>query len=414
MKKTLLLAALSMPLAHADTVLQLFLPPENSVKEVLINSPEMQQARAKKQAHEAHANAIDAGNAEFTFHTSRQRRLVPSTSERYMESTVGIERPVRLWGKREVDKKLAQETTALANIEYADAIHEASRELLKHWFAGLRASALQNNANSALEIAKNNERLASIRFKQGEISRLDADLAHAELLRAQAAWQTAQAESLSARAQITRRYPGLELPSKTMDQVLHTQSMPNELSDENTLRTDFLSANHELMLLRKDAQRLQLQGSRTDKDRFPDPTLGIFSTRERDGAEQITGVNLSFAFPGAARSYAAQAALADALAAEDKVHATERVLDAEFEALLTQYKHKRSAAMQLQQAAQSQTQAAEKSRTAFSLGEHSMAEMLQIARLANDQRLASDLMHLEVLELLTTIELDLHRIYDFD
>jgi len=82
--------------------------------------------------------------------------------------------------------------------------------------------------------------------------------------------------------------------------------------------------------------------------------------------------------------------------------------------MLTQYQYKRTAALQLREAANSQTQAAEKSRTAFSLGEHSMTEMLQSARLANDQRLAADLMHLEVLELRTTIELDLHRIYDFD
>ncbi len=418
MRQRLLIAALAAsfatPFAHADEVLNHFLPPDNAVKESLFNSPEIQSARAQKQANASHAQAIDAGNAEFNFHTLRQRRLVPSTSERFTESSFGIERPLRLWGKRDLDQKLAIETASLADIEYADAIHEASRALLKHWFAWVRAQAQFANAQTSLEIAQHNARLANTRLKHGEISQLDADLAHAELLRAQAAWQTSQADSLSSRANLQRRYPELSLTAPRLDQVLRQQDMPSELGDTSVLREDFVASNHELMYLRKDAQRLQLQGQRADKDRYSDPTLGVFSTRERDGAEQITGVSVSFAFPGAARSHLAQAALSQALAAQEKVQASERALSAEFEGMLTQYQYKRTAALQLREAANSQTQAAEKSRTAFSLGEHSMTEMLQSARLANDQRLAADLMHLEVLELRTTIELDLHRIYDFD
>jgi hypothetical protein len=58
--------------------------------------------------------------------------------------------------------------------------------------------------------------------------------------------------------------------------------------------------------------------------------------------------------------------------------------------------------------------AAEKSRTAFTLGEHSMSDMLTIARVANDNRLAADLMRVEVIELLASVRLDLHEIWDFD
>jgi cobalt-zinc-cadmium efflux system outer membrane protein len=68
----------------------------------------------------------------------------------------------------------------------------------------------------------------------------------------------------------------------------------------------------------------------------------------------------------------------------------------------------------VQLAAQTQTLAAEKSRTAFTLGEHSMSDMLTIARVANDNRLAADLMRVEVIELLASVRLDLHEIWDFD
>lgn len=409
MKNLFLIIYLFSSLAYADT--PLLLPTENNVKETLLNSPEIQQARAKKQSLEFHAQAIEAGNAEFTLHTSRQHRSVTGTSERYLESSVGIERPIRMWGKRELDQKLSQQTNSLAAIEYADAIHEASRELLKHWFSYLRAQSMQINADETLTIAQNNERLANIRLKHGEISQLDANLAHAEFLRAQANWQTSQANMLSQKTRITRRYPGLDLPQEPS---VRLQEIPFVLISNNGLREDFLATNHELIYLKNEAQRLQYLAQRIDKERYSDPTLGIFSTRERDSAEQITGLSLSFAFPGAARQHLAQAAFADAQAAQDKVADSERVLGAEFDALLMQFQLKRTAAAQLKLSASEQTQAAEKSKIAYSLGENSMSEMLQAERLASDQRLSADLMHLEVLELQVSIQLDLHQIYDFD
>ena len=43
-----------------------------------------------------------------------------------------------------------------------------------------------------------------------------------------------------------------------------------------------------------------------------------------------------------------------------------------------------------------------------------MSEVLTIARLAHDHRLAADLMGLEVVELLASVRLDLHQMWDFD
>ena len=414
MKHQLWLTLLLSTALHASPELAAYLPAEAAAKEALIQSPLLQQARARKQALGLHAQAIDAGTAEFSVRALQQRRSIHATGERYGESSISLERPVRLWGKRGLDAELAQQTQALADIEYADAVHEASRELLKHWFAYLRASTTHANANTNLELAQATLRLASVRLKYGEISQLDAQLAQAELQRTQAAWQLSQAELSSAAAALQRRYPSLPLPNTSFKRMAQDQDGPAPLDNTSALRDAFLQTNHELNMLRIDAQRLRLHAQRVNRDRLPDPTVGLFTARDRAGAEQVTGVSVAIAFAGDARSYQGQAAMAEAQAAEDKVATLQRTLSAAFDATLAQYQHKRLAAEQLQLAAQAQTLAADKSRTAFTLGEHSMSDMLTIARVANDNRLAAELMRVDVVELLTSVRLDLHEIWDFD
>ena len=399
---------------HASPELAAYLPAEAVAKDALLQSPLLQQARARKQALGMRAQAIDAGSAEFSLRALQQRRSLNATGEHYGESSISLERPVRLWGKRGIDAELAQQTQALADIEYADAVHEASRELLKHWFAYLRAAATHAHAHQTLGLAQAMHRLANVRLKHGEISQLDAQLALAELQRTQAAWHVSQADVNSAAAALQRRYPSLPLPAVADAQRSMVADMPAALDNPTELQVAFLQTNHELNMLRIDAQRLRLQAQRIDRERWPDPTVGSFSARDRAGAEQGTGVSVAIALAGDARRYQGLAALAEAQAAEDKVAAMQRHLSAAFDATLTQYDHKRLAAAQWQLAAQAQTLAADKSRTAFTLGEHSMSEVLTIARLAHDHRLTADLMGLEVVELLASVRLDLHQMWDFD
>jgi outer membrane protein TolC len=295
-----------------------------------------------------------------------------------------------------------------------DAMHEASRELVKQWFELLRTQAQVQNALHTLSLSKQHQRLAQQRLKQGEISQLDAQLALADLQHAQANWQTAQADWQSAQLSFRKHYPDLALPSESLVKDLPQHDLPTVLEDTSAMVNDFVNANHELLLLRTDAQRLTLTAQRQDRNRYPDPTIGIFTSSEFGADERITGVNLSIPIPSASRSHLAQAAHAQALAAQDLVMSQERRLSAYFESLIIQYNNKRLAAQDLRAASAAQNEAARKSQTAYSLGEMSMSESLQVARFAHEQQLSADLMHLQVLELLAMIELDLHQIYDFD
>lgn len=393
-----------------------YLPAEASVKDALLASPLMQAARSKKEAGTARAKGIDAGSAEFTLRSTSQRRRDVAAGTQMHESMVSIERPVRFWGKRGIDADLATHTQAFADIEYADAMHEGARELMRSWFAYLRALADQKNAVTTFDLAARMQHLTQSQLKQGEISQLEAELAHAEFERITAARSVADAQVASSASAFTRRYTGMTLPTQMpaalgLDAAARLPALPESMA---VMRQEFLDKNHELNMMREDAQRMRLVADRSLRDRLPDPTLGVFSGRERAGADTISGVMFSMPFPGGARFHHASALVADAQAASDKVLLAEQQLGAMFEGMFIQFQHKRTAADNLKSAAQRQALAAEKSVKAYTLGEGSLSDVLLIARMASDNRNAAERMQLEVVELLALIRLDLHQIWDFD
>ena len=404
--------------ASASTVtsqLLPYLPAEDAVKDALLSSPLMQAARSKKEAGTARAKGIDSGSAEFTLRSTSQRRRELDGKQLH-ESMVSIERPVRFWGKRGMDADLATQTQAFADIEYADAMHEGARELMRFWFAYLRALADQKNAVTTFDLAAKMQRLTQVQLKHGEISQLDAELANAELERITAARSVADAQLASSASAFTRRYAGMVLPTH-MPAALRldaSKNLPALTETMAAMRQEFLDKNHELNMMRVDAQRLRLAADRASRDRLPDPTVGVFSGRERAGAETISGVMFSMPFPGASRFHHATALVADAQAASDKVLLAEQQLGAMFESMFIQFQHKRTAADNLKSAAQRQALIAEKSVKAYTLGEGSLSDVLLIARMASDNLNAAERMQLEVVELLALIRLDLHQMWDFD
>ena len=393
-----------------------YLPAEASVKDALLSSPLMQAARSKKEAGTARAQGIESGAAEFTLRSTSQRRRDVAAGTQLHESMVSIERPVRFWGKRGMDADLAVQTQAFADIEYADAMHEGARELMRFWFAYLRALADQKNAVTTFDLAAKMQRLTQVQLKHGEISQLDNELANAEFERITAARSVADAQLASSASAFMQRYTGMPLPTH-MPAGLGLDASPRLPAFTESMaqmRQEFLDKNHELNMMRVDAQRLRLAADRASRDRLPDPTVGVFSGRERAGAETISGVMFSMPFPGASRFHHATALVADAQTASDKVRLAEQQLGAMFDSMFIQFQHKRTASDNLKSAAQRQALAAEKSVKAYSLGEGSLSDVLLIARMASDNLNAAQRMQLEVLELLALIRLDLHQMWDFD
>ena len=409
-KHTLLALALLASGAQAQT-LQDWLPSSAQVAPVLQASPTLQAARAHQEAQLQRARGVEAGSGEWALRLNQQQRRVRDPQERFAETTVALERPLRLWGKAGMDAQLAEQDRNVARIGLADAMHEASRQLLTHWFGALRAQLDADSAERELQLALELDRHARARLRQGDISPLDARLAEAELQRSQAQARLMQAERARSTALLQRLYPGLParpaLPTEGLD-------LPPLSTDLATALQDYLAHNHELNLLKSEALRQQQLAERIERDRWPDPTVGLFSARERAGSEQLVGVSVAMPLSGTWRESQARAAASEARALHDKVQHLERNLASEFEARWLQATHQQQALAALQRAAATQRLAADKSLTAYTLGEHSMTELIQNRRLANEQQLASQRLRLDWLYNRAQIELDAHRLWDLD
>jgi outer membrane protein TolC len=396
--------------AQAQT-LEVWLPPAAQVAPVLQASPLIQAARARQEAQLQRARGLEAGSAEWALRLNQQQRRVRDPQERFAETTLALERPLRLWGKAGMDARIAEQDREVARIGLADALHEASRQLLTQWFAALRARLDADSAERERQLARELDRQAHIRLREGDISPLDARLAEAELQRGEAAVRLAQAELARSTAQLQRLYPGLPEPRWPEGEV--EPPAPPAQALEAALQ-DFLAHHHELNLLRAEARRQQLLAERIERDRWPDPSVGLYTARERAGGEQLVGVSVAMPLSGTWRESQARAALAESQALAQRVQQLERQLGADFEARWLQLAQQQQAVVALRAAATTQRLAADKSLTAYTLGEHSMTELIQNRRLANEQQLASQRLLLEGLLSRALIELDAHRLWDLD
>lgn len=404
-----LCAAWGLAQAQTGQDIQAHLPPAAVVQQVLLASPAVQAAMAQKSAQMHRAQMTAQGPGEFTVRINQQTRRVQQPRDGWTESSVSLERPLRWWGKAALDGDLARQGREVARIAYADALHEASRTLMQQWFAWRKAGVDLESARTDLALAERLMQQAQARLKRGDISQLDADLAQAEVLRCQAALQTVQSQHAAALVTLSRQYPGLPLATSP----LQGQALP-PMPPLEQVRQPFLDKHHELNLRRAEAQRLRLLAERIDKERWPDPTLGVYTLRERQGAEQVLGVSLSLPLAGQARQSHALATQAEAQSAQDKVQQLQTQLGADLEARWAQLQHQKQALVQLQAAARIQAQAADKSQRAYAAGEHTMTELLQNRRLANEQHRQSERALWEAVEQQALLTLDLHQIWDFD
>ena len=409
MKRFVMWWALTPWLAWAQHSVQELLPSTARVQEVLLASPLIHSARYRQQGLEARAQQQAIGAYEFGIRVNQQSRQVQDPAQTYGETLVMLERPLRWWNKGQTDEQLAQQSRAIAQVGYADALHESSRRLLTQWLLAWRAKVVLDSAQEQWHLAQSLERQAAARLRQGDISRLDADLARAEFQRVTVQRDVAMSEWTRAQAVLSRLYPGLGAPASLPD----LSQLP-PLQPQEVLREDYLRKHHELNLMRAESTRASLMAQRQQQDRMPDPTLGVFSARERMGAERIVGVSVGIPLSGASRQYLAAAAQADASAWEDRVRQAELEFGVEFDRRWLSARDLRQSLEQMTAATRIQQTAAAQALRAYTLGESSMTDVLQHRRWADEQLKSLRLMQLDVLEHLAFIELDLHQLWDLD
>ncbi|MBT9519472.1 MAG: TolC family protein [Dechloromonas sp.] len=388
------------------------LPPTEIVTRVLQANLSVQAAAGQVRVEEANRSRLEAGQYEWNVRLGgQQRRSKPATGtdERFNEWNAAIERPLRLPGKGRLDGELGAAGVALAETAHGDALHEASRNLLKSWFVWLKESA--SAAQWAEQLALLDKQAKGIQRRQqlGDAARLESIQAAAALAQAEAALAQAKVRQQMAGEDLRRRYPGLPLVTENTI----AEPTPIEGNEADWINA-ILEHSHELDLARGETQRAQIVAGRASRDRMPDPTIGLHVSRERAGEDQIFGAYISIPLPGGARRAGSDAALAQADVAgrreaftTQKITAESAMLYQSANAAFSTWQASRSAAERL-------GQAADMTARAYQLGEGSLNDLLAARRLANEAQLAARLIQLEALELRYRLQLDAHRLWVMD
>ena len=388
------------------------LPPNDMVARILQAAPTVQEAGSLVRVEEANRTRLEAGHYEWNVRLTGQRRRVEAPDApvgRFYEQGAAIERTIRLPGKAELDAELGAKGVESAEWAHGDARHEASRGLLKAWFAWLRESASAQQWTAQVGLLERNAKQLVRRGQLGDAARVESVLAEAAFAQAEAQLAQARVRERTAAEELRRRYPGLPLPTGVK------LSVPEAVGEgEAEWVAAILEHNHELGLARSEAQRAQVAASRSSRDQLPDPTLGMHVMRERGGEEHIFGVSLTIPLAGKARRAGADAALAQAAAASSREAAALQKVTTEAATLYYTAQSARASWESSRLAAERLTQAADMTARAYQLGEGNLSDLLTTRRLANEAQLAARLAQLEALELRYRLLLDAHRLWVFD
>jgi len=384
------------------------LPPEAAVRETLARLPELQAARAGIDYSAAERRRLESGPYEWNLRGETARRRIRQEGNSH-DYEIAVERPLRWFGKAEKDEELGRQAMTLAEAAYADAWHEAGRELLAAWFEVLREE------RAALRVAEQAELSGKLidgmqkRVRSGESPKMELLLAQTEHERLIAVHQQAAQRATLARIALEQKYPGLPLPPDSSGTPLP------EISGEDMQAVDWVAHivadNHELEQAQAQTRQKRLLVERGALDRKPDPTVSLRYTTEQDNDTRIVGIAVSIPLPGAARG----AAQAGALAQHDKALQEEaRVrgkIEREARQLVAQARAARNiAATQARIRQQAQSNAALVSK-AYTLGESAFADTLLANRQALEAAQVAETAHLDALERHARILLDAHRIW---
>ena len=384
---------------------RLALPPVAATRQVIEALPQVQAARAGVALAQARGQRLAAGPYEWTLKAGAQRRT-ETNGVQYAENDLALERSIRWGGKAQTDEALGAAGVLAGQSAYADAWHEAVRELVKAWYDWQRERSAAQVLTQQAALAQEQLRVAARRVQAGEAPRMDQLMAQAEQDRALAVQQQARGREQVQWQALQQRFPGIA--AEAAEAALEPLPLPGD--SQHWLRR-IIDDNHEIELAQAELRQAQLHSERARLDSRPDPQLGVRAARERGGLDHVLGVYVTIPLPGAYRDAEQRATLALAEAAEQRLQQTrQRVATAAQRAVL-QASHATAVWQRLDAVAQSMAGVAQLAVKAYGLGEVTLTEALQARRAALDGALAAEAARWDAREALARVLVDAHQLW---
>jgi outer membrane protein TolC len=383
------------------------LPPTAAVLAAIRAHPAVRGARSGVRVEESNRDRLVAGPYEYGVRIGAAQRR--DAQRDYAEWDVALEKSLRLPGKARLDAQLGAQGIEQAKLGVGDALHEASREVLRTWFAVVRAGAAVREAAAQAGLLRAQFEAVKKRVAAGDAPRMELNLAQSTLDQSEAQAAQARGREQAARAEFAQLFPGIDVPAQPA--LLDPEPLGQDLA---YWREKVLEHNHELAVARSESRRRVLLASRAQSDRTPDPTVGVRHGSERAGAEKVTGVFLMIPFAGEARAAAGSAAQAQAEAAAQREALVLRRLSAEVDSAYRTALGARDTWQRARAAALGLARNAELVARGYALGESGLAEVLTARRYASEAALSARTAGLDAAESRYRLMLDAHLLWPYD
>ena len=349
--------------------------PTETARQLLDQDPRVAAARAGLEVARQESSILGKSPYEWTAKALGQQRSL-DTGSRYREWNVGIERAIRLPAKGAADRNIGNATVEESEARYGEARHESARELASLWVDWLATE--QGRALSAANLQSVRDNLAAVekRTRAGDASKLDLNLAGAELAEQRRMDNEARTQASAAWARLSTRFPGITrqlmaLPSATL------------INESETFWRDRIIAESDVLKVAQTQMRIaQAQAERARADRVPDPTLGVYTASEVGGRERISGVTISIPLAGGLRDSRSAKALAAVEVARNAVDLKKRELETEIAGALVTARGAYESLQIANEGARAMQENARLVQRAYTLGEGDLQSLLLARRQA--------------------------------
>ena len=294
--------------------------PTETARQLLDQDPRVAAARAGLELARQESSILGQSPYEWTARALGQQRSVDAGS-RYREWHVGIERAIRLPSKGAADRNIGKATVEESEARYGEALHESARVLISLWLDWLTAENGRDLAAANLQAVQENLKAVDKRTRAGDASKLDLNLAGADLAEQQRMEIDAKTQASAAWARLSVRFPGISRQSVLLPS-------PMLIAEDDALWRDrIIGESDEFKVVQTQLRIAQAQAERARADRIPDPTLGVFTASDLGGRERISGVTISIPLAGGLRDSRSAKALAVVEVARNAVDLKKRELE---------------------------------------------------------------------------------------
>lgn len=360
----------------AEPSLDPVLPPLEAVKQSLSEHPSVRAAISDQDYADFAGQGLKLGQHPWTVRAGMQLRKTDAQADQAKsnsyEPSFGVEKQIRLPGKYQLDQDLAKRGVNIAELKYEDAKHEASKVLLGNWFAYMRTALQLNRLQEQLGQIQQYMDMTQQRIRAGDAPRLELMLLNNEHSQVEEKYMQAKAAYYQAQQLLARDYRGT-IPEQWNSDVI--QVGPIKYTQAEWIQ-QILSANHELELVRTQAEQQHALLKREQLNKIPDPTIGLGYSREQSGVENLMGVTVSVPLSGSRSRVAAGMAAAEARKADYEVGRVENRLRQEAQYWSTQMESAQVRYGKAQQNLNQLQQQHSLMQKAYKLGELNLNELL--------------------------------------